>query len=374
MDFVFWLDILFSCCFFFATNLHAHLTPSLVSFFCFCCCRGCLPLAIEVGEPCVLNVDASEAGKADLQARVRAPSGKELPVEVTKVGEDQYRVSFVPEEEGPHTIDVDYDNDSIFDSVLVTNAVKKPDAGKVVASGPGLESGIVDKPAQFLLDIRNAGNGGLGINVSGPSEADVDCQDNGDGTCSVFYTPKSAGPYTINVLFADEPIPGSPFTANVIDPSKVSCNGPGLENGCFKDFPCTFELDCSEAGEPPISCAEEPIECTVLSPTNTPCPALVEADPEREGVYKVTYQPEEVGRHTIDPTYAGFSIPNFPKQVEVHEPIDLDKILVEGNGLGDGMLLYFSNILKAVHLRLWCLSLSLYLSISIFFVHLFSHM
>ena len=57
-----------------------------------------------------------------------------------------------------------------------------------------------------------SGNGGLGLTVEGPCEAKIECLDNGDGSCSVNYLPTEPGDYKINVLFADEHVPGSPFT------------------------------------------------------------------------------------------------------------------------------------------------------------------
>ena len=56
------------------------------------------------------------------------------------------------------------------------------------------------------------GNGGLGLTVEGPCEAKIECIDKGDGSCSVTYLPTEPGDYKINVLFADEHVPGSPFT------------------------------------------------------------------------------------------------------------------------------------------------------------------
>ena len=56
-----------------------------------------------------------------------------------------------------------------------------------------------------------AGTGGLGIQIEGPSEAIVKCKDNYDGSCSVEYVPSEPGDYDVSIRFADEHIPGSPF-------------------------------------------------------------------------------------------------------------------------------------------------------------------
>jgi len=72
-----------------------------------------------------------------------------------------------------------------------------------------------NKNGLFIILCSLSGNGGLGLTVEGPCEAKIECIDNGDSTCSVSYLPTEAGDYKINILFADEHIPGSPFTGKI---------------------------------------------------------------------------------------------------------------------------------------------------------------
>ena len=74
---------------------------------------------------------------------------------------------------------------------------------------------MAGKPSNFTINTRDAGYGGLGLSIEGPSKAQITCTDNEDGTCTVEYLPVEPGKYTINVKFADEDVPGSPFTSNV---------------------------------------------------------------------------------------------------------------------------------------------------------------
>ena len=46
------------------------------------------------------------------------------------------------------------------------------------------------------------------MSVEGPSKADIECENNADGTCQVKYTPTEPGNYIVNVLFADQHIRG----------------------------------------------------------------------------------------------------------------------------------------------------------------------
>lgn len=100
------------------------------------------------------------------------------------------------------------------------------------AFGPGLKGGLVGDPAEFTIDTKGAGTGGLGLTVEGPTEAKIECSDNGDGTCSVSYLPTEPGDYLVNILFEGVHIPGSAFRADIqmpFDPSKVVASGSGLK-------------------------------------------------------------------------------------------------------------------------------------------------
>ena len=57
----------------------------------------------------------------------------------------------------------------------------------------GIKKGVVAVPSRFTVDTKNAGPGDLSVAVEGPSKVDIECVDNGDGTCEVTYVPVEAG-------------------------------------------------------------------------------------------------------------------------------------------------------------------------------------
>lgn len=167
-------------------------------------------------------------------------------------------VRYTPREEGVHAINVSYDGHTVPGSPFPVDAQLPPDPSKVTlhlmneggalksykadtfcdvllqvkAFGPGLKGGLVGSPAEFTIDTKGAGTGGLGLTVEGPTEAKIECSDNGDGTCSVSYLPTEPGEYLVNILFEEVHIPGSPFKADIqmpFDPSKVVASGAGLK-------------------------------------------------------------------------------------------------------------------------------------------------
>lgn len=47
------------------------------------------------------------------------------------------------------------------------------------------------------------------------SDLDIDIEDNGDDTFSIYYTVKDAGDYTLNVKFGGQPVPNGFYNFTV---------------------------------------------------------------------------------------------------------------------------------------------------------------
>ncbi|XP_038047789.1 filamin-A-like isoform X6 [Patiria miniata] len=295
---------------------------------------------VVLGKPYTIEVDVSEAGITELAVKLKKPSGEELEALVTPVNETCTQVTFTPEEEGPHELTMTYGGFDVGqEAVIVINVVVKTDPSQCSASGPGLSRGHVNKPAEFMIDVSNAGHGGLSVTVEGPRETEIECSDNGDGTCSVFYVPAKIGSYTVNVLFADQHIPGSPFNVLVIDSTEVDSWGPGLVKG-YADMACLFSVDCSTAGKAPEEEGKLPVECSAIGPDGEDLDTKVERDPLNEDLYHLTYYPLQEGRHTLHVTYGRYSIPNFSRRADIGKPIDLSGVTLKGTGIDDDKVVF----------------------------------
>ncbi|KAF7253753.1 Filamin-C [Varanus komodoensis] len=256
---------------------------------------------VDVGrdqEFAVLTKGAGGQGNVDV--KISSPSRRPIPCKVeTGTTRDSHSVKYMPPEEGPY---------------------------KVCAYGPGLKGGFVGKLAPFTIDTKGAGTGGLGLTVEGPCEAKIECQDNGDGSCSVSYLPTEPGEYAINILFAEAHIPGSPFKADikpVFDPSKVTASGPGLERGKVGEV-ATFMVDCSKAGD-----AELTIE--IISDSGVKAEVVIQNN--SDGTYSITYIPSFPGTYTITIKYGGYPVPKFPARVNVDPAVDTSNVKVFGPGV-----------------------------------------
>uniref|UniRef100_A0A7N9CWH3 Filamin B n=1 Tax=Macaca fascicularis TaxID=9541 RepID=A0A7N9CWH3_MACFA len=283
---------------------------------------------VEVGKDQEFTVDTRGAGgQGKLDVTILSPSRKVVPCLVTPVtGRESSTAKFIPREEGLYAVDVTYDGHPVPGSPYTVEASLPPDPTKVKAHGPGLEGGLVGKPAEFTIDTKGAGTGGLGLTVEGPCEAKIECSDNGDGTCSVSYLPTKPGEYFVNILFEEVHIPGSPFKADIempFDPSKVVASGPGLEHGKVGEAGL-LSVDCSEAG---------PGALGLEAVSDSGAKAEVSIQNNKDGTYAVTYVPLTAGMYTLTMKYGGELVPHFPARVKVEPAVDTSRIKVFGPGI-----------------------------------------
>ncbi|XP_028841248.1 filamin-C-like isoform X1 [Denticeps clupeoides] len=283
---------------------------------------------VEVGKDQEFIVNTKGAGgQGEVGVKMTSPSGRPIPCKIeSDKAKDIHSVKYIPPEEGPYKVDITYDGNPITGSPFSVEGIMPADPTKVRAYGPGLQGGTVGKPAPFGIDTKGAGAGGLGLTVEGPCEAKIECQDNGDGTCSVSYLPTEPGDYNINILFGDAHIPGSPFKAKVrpaLDPSKVVASGPGLERARAGEA-ASFTVDCTRAGE---------AELTVEIVSETGAKAEVRIQNNNDGTFSVTYTPPFQGVHTITIKYGGHVMPRCPIRVHVEPAVDTSGVKVYGPGV-----------------------------------------
>ena len=60
-----------------------------------------------------------------------------------------------------------------------------------------------------------------GFSIEGPSQAKIDCKDNGDGSADVTYFPTAPGEYAVHILCNEDDIPLSPYMAQIEPETKA---------------------------------------------------------------------------------------------------------------------------------------------------------
>ncbi len=111
-----------------------------------------------------------------------------------------------------------------------------PQPARVKVYGDGLVKALTDRPAEFVVDMRESGAAPLGIRIEGPVEAQIDCIDNENGTCACRYVAREPGQYYVHVLYNELPVQGSPFPVQVfvagrehLDVNRIRVYGPGVQ-------------------------------------------------------------------------------------------------------------------------------------------------
>ncbi|XP_062316592.1 filamin-B [Osmerus eperlanus] len=285
---------------------------------------------VEVGQDQEFAVSTKGAGgQGRLEVKVTSPTQRAVPCTVeAQPGKASSLAHYIPKEEGIYSVDVTYDGHPILGSPFPVEAMLPPDPSKVKAFGPGLKGGLVGNPAEFTIDTKGAGTGGLGLTVEGPTEAKIECSDNGDGTCSVSYLPTEPGEYLVNILFEEVPIPGSPFHADVqmpFDPTKVVASGSGLKRAKVGET-SVVNVDCSRAGPGKLT-------LEAAGDSGPGSKAKTEVVDNKDGTYTVTYVPLTAGMYTLLLKYGGKAVPGFPAKVMVDPAVDTSRVKVFGPGV-----------------------------------------
>lgn len=291
-------------------------------------------------------VDYRTAGEGELAVAVQGPGGGEnLTIEEVEPGLKKFSYYVDPDEAGEYNIDVQFADQPVPNSPFQSLVKWNTDPSRVKAVGSGLEGGVANSWAEFELDMTTAGEGSLNLQIEGPCESQVQVDDHENGTATVKFLPNEPGEYSINILFADQAIPGSPFTPNfdpVTDASKCRIYGKGLERDGIKvGDKGEFVIDTSEAGAGSVDVAIDGPAWRGQSPFSpSPGPSPTVKSPvsslrrrsssfssikpniknNNDGTYSVVYNPRRVGAYLVHVYFTDKEIYKSPVEVNVTDP------------------------------------------------------
>lgn len=151
---------------------------------------------------------------------------------------------------------------------------------------------------------------------------------NADEIYRIMYAPFEAGRHTIELLYDNVPVPGSPFIVhvkNACDPNRVRAFGPGLEKGLTGES-AKFTVETKGAGFGGLSLSIE-----------GPSEAKMSCVDNKDGSCSVDYMPTEPGDYDISIKFADQPIPGSPFKVTVEQSSDPSKVTVYGPGIEHGV-------------------------------------
>lgn len=196
----------------------------------------------------------------------------------------------------------------------------KPNPKKIRVYGPGIEltGNRVLCPAIITVDTFSAGEGQVTVYLDRPDGTRVELEvepNEGKKTYNVKYVPQVTGTHKVNVLFAGQQVPKSPFEVGVDkavgDASKVSVKGLGIEPvGNIANKVTYFDIFTTGAGSGDVTA----MICDPEGQLNT---VELMMEDKRNSVYRCTYRPTQSGQHSISVMFGGAAVPNSPFTVDV---------------------------------------------------------
>ena len=206
-----------------------------------------------IDVPYKFHIHRDEKEEGDLEITCNPTTAASISCEPLDHAPSSYLCEIVPKEVGNHEISIKYNDknvfnsphnvqfepnpendahDSIFSPLDVTIdmyaphddtnelqlAPSHPVANNVKVFGPGLVNGPVGQEGNFTIETSKAGEGKLEIDVGGPKGAfkiNMRRHPENDRTILVRYDPVVTGKYTIDVLWSEERVPGSPFSVDI---------------------------------------------------------------------------------------------------------------------------------------------------------------
>ncbi|XP_042865445.1 filamin-A-like isoform X5 [Penaeus japonicus] len=258
--------------------------------------------ATAVGKTSFFTISNVTGSVEDVEVSVEGPNGLPVAAQVRDNGDHTFRVEFAPRNAGEHRIHVAYGGEAIPGSPF---SCKVYDVSAIKVRP--VDRGMVAKPVTFLVETNNAGPGNLEVTVNN-GQVPTSAQAQGNHVYAISFTPKEAKPHVVELKFNGENVPGSPFSCEVVDVSRVTVAGAGLEKVPV-DRPASFTVD-SQA-------TVDQLEVKVLSPARHVLEHRISTTDEAK--LMVEYTPAEVGDHSVEVRVAGMLVPGSPFLVKAYD-------------------------------------------------------
>uniref|UniRef100_A0A5K3FE22 Calponin-homology (CH) domain-containing protein n=1 Tax=Mesocestoides corti TaxID=53468 RepID=A0A5K3FE22_MESCO len=180
---------------------------------------GLEPKGNKVGMPARFTIDASSAGKGSVEVIVLNPKGQREPCDIVPNTDrpNTYSCAYVPTQAGEYRVIIKFATKEIMNSPFKVMVEGAADPSKVTASGPGIEpqGNQVGRRTFFNIFTAGAGEGVADCVILDPQGRQDVIKPNitrqSEDNYLVEYTPRMEGLHSVNVFFAGQQIPNSPF-------------------------------------------------------------------------------------------------------------------------------------------------------------------
>ena len=195
-------------------------------------------------------------------------------------GDGMYTLTYTTYNDGDHCLEILYEGQHINSSPFKFLVKYEPRADQCIASGRIIQPNLylnVTEQAEIVVDSRNAGAGVLRAKGKQPDGSMIRVfinYEEKDKLHYLLFEPSKVGRYIITVEWNEIPIPGSPFTVNVIDPRRCFLTGD-LPTSIQIDAIKTITMDATGAGASSLNVLldhmdDSPfVKCTVIEQSLT---------------------------------------------------------------------------------------------------------
>lgn len=302
-----------------------------------------------------------ERGGAQIRATLKDEKGEEVcKVQIQDNRNGTYDCHYIAERPGKFKLEILIKKDNIKGSPFSPDVKPgEPSPGMCEAYGPGISAATSGQEAAFTVVTKDiAGNkiprGGANIKsvLKDPKgEINVNVKDNGDGTYSCTYTPRSAGNVTLSVVVATQhngtgDIKDSPFKVEVspgkFDPSKFKWDGLQLDaegrRVVVAGTTDKFTVTAHDGEGNRLKSGGLKVNGKV---SGGPEALDVHTDDKNDGSYNLSYTPKKVGQYqvsvNVDSTPIGGHNNPFPLLVVPADPKGANSV-AHGPGLSKAVV------------------------------------
>ena len=280
----------------------------------------------QAGDNIVVCISTKGAGRGRLTAKLKnATTRASMPVTVTHPYKSHYNIQFDPMKELDYKLSVMYDSTHIYGSPF---QIRLGDAGQCLAEGEGLSAAQINKWSRFIVHTEDAGDGKLDVLIQGEDGMAVQTDIILSGSkYDVLYQPTQSGTCTIQVLWSEVHIPGSPFKALCVDPNQLQITDrvSAIVIGRPVKFMVVSEIEMTED------------KLTVFAKHNH---ERIYGQVERveDLMYACTIQLPKSGKYSIHARWGKTPIAGSPFKMEVVDGASARDFKVEASELENGMM------------------------------------
>ena len=281
-------------------------------------------------DPITVDVNTEHAGAGKLEATCYGKDLGSVPVDIAEKEPKKYLVSVTPPKLDDFSISILWSSTAVKNSPFKVNIIP-PDASKCIVTGPDIPLDP-SQPVVFHINATNAGNGHLEASAVGDisGETDTDVKETQPNKFDVSYLPAPNESYNVRILWAEEPVPGSPFrvesqTANaekvfICEPPTAMLEAGQAIGICF---------DTSQAGHGKLTAI-----CKGNRIGEIPITVRQRAIDKKK--YDVRFTPPEPDVYVVSVLWAGMYIKGSPYTINLM-PVDVNKVRVIGPTMPDGL-------------------------------------